>query len=102
MLEDSATAVLGKRDNGSTWSPQRAAWLAKQTMALLEQVLLLEITSRYEVWGLYSQRWSHAFASNIIRKVSYGPGAQDKICGQKWEREERMWCSGQGGRQKRR
>lgn len=83
MLKDSATAVLGKRDNGSTWSPQLAGWLTEQTTALLEQVLLLEITSRYEVWGLYSQRWSHAFASNIIRKVSYGPGAQDKICGQK-------------------
>lgn len=64
MLEDSAAAVLGNRDNGSTWSPQLAGWLAEQTTALLEQVLLLEITSRYEVWGLYSQRRSHAFASN--------------------------------------
>lgn len=76
-------------------------------MALLGQVLLLEITSRYEVWGLF-QRWGHSFASNIIRKVSFGPGAQDKSVDNEMGELEgtrgagRTWCSGRGGRQNRR
>lgn len=58
MLKDSVIAVLiywVKREKEVMVST--VGWLPEQTMALLGQVLLLEITSRYEVWGLFQRGW---------------------------------------------